>query len=179
MNPDQDGWTFEIFDRAGATLEQKDIPGLAEAPSQTVAGTNAATPLEESSAQSFVGSSATDSVAPLVDPKRPAPGTAEAAALQTAFDAVLRVQNPTVHSAETTHCANCHLAEGARRIGEGLYGLDASQAFSHARSLAYTSEKPSVTNLHAFGYLHRKVSIMLRTANESVVVANAMESKIK
>ena len=45
--------------------------------------------------------------------------------------------------------------------------------------LEYKSERASVTNLHAFGYLHRKVSIMQRTANESAVVADAMEQKVK
>ena len=91
----------------------------------------------------------------------------------------VNVQNPTLHSFETVDCVNCHLAEGARLVGESLYGFKATKAFTHPRSLAYVSERKSVTNLHAFGYLHRKISIMQRTANESVVVAAEMEKKVK
>jgi hypothetical protein len=99
--------------------------------------------------------------------------------LQGAFNAALRVQNPLIHSAITTDCANCHLAEGAVRIGEAQYGFGPGPAFTHPRSLARVDQRTSVTNLHAFGYLGRQVSIMQRTANESVLVAAALEAKIK
>ncbi len=92
--------------------------------------------------------------------------------------AALRVQNPTLHSAETMDCANCHLAEGARRIGESTFGLSTASAFQHARSLARVDERTSVTNLHAFSYLHRQVSIMQRTANESAMVADRLEGRM-
>lgn len=178
MEPDSDGWRFGVFDRAGAAFAPGTIPGLSE-PSQLVAGSGTSMPLADSSA--FVLSAAAaspDSVAKLVAGSRPAPGTPQAATLQPTFEAALRVQNPKLHSAETTDCANCHLAEGAKLIGETVYALTSASAFTHARSLAYAHESSTVSNLHAFGYLHRKASVMQRTANESVLVAEWMESRI-
>ena len=68
---------------------------------------------------------------------------------------------------------------GAGIVGRSLYSFSSAGAFTHARPLGFKSERASATNLHAFGYLHRKISIMQRTANESVVVADAMEQKVK
>ena len=79
----------------------------------------------------------------------------------------------------TTGCANCHLAEGARRNGTADYGFGGGQSFTHTRSLAYVREEKTITNLHAFGYLDHKVSVMQRTANESVLVAERMEAMVK
>ena len=65
-----------------------------------------------------------------------------------------------MHTAETTACINCHLAEGARRMGESVYRFSAGrELFASARKLGRKDERTSVTNLHAFGYLHRQVSI--------------------
>jgi hypothetical protein len=144
---------------------------------ELVAGSSTVGPFAKSSADGF-SSPAADSVALLVSSGRPAPGSPTAATLESTLEAALRVENPTVHNAETTSCANCHLAEGARRIGETVYGLPATNAFTHARSLARKDERTSVTNLHAFGYLHRQVSIMQRTANESVLAADRMAAKV-
>jgi hypothetical protein len=107
-----------------------------------------------------------------------APGSPATPEMQAAMSAALRVENPAIHSAESMDCANCHLAEGAHRIGESLFGLSTATAFQHARSLARVDERTSVTNLHAFGYLQRRVSIMQRTANESVVAAERLEGKL-
>ena len=72
------------------------------------------------------------------------------------------------------------LAEGAKLVGASLFSLKSTAAFTHpTRNLDYRSDRSSVTNFHAFGYLHRRISIMQRTANESAVVADAMEQKVK
>jgi hypothetical protein len=175
FDPDSDGWTFGIFDKAaGGTLVAQRVPTTTHT-GQTVAGTSADAPLAQSGAFTFLETATKDPVSPLVDSGR---GPANSK-LQGAFNAALRVQNPLIHSAITTDCANCHLAEGAVRIGEAQYGFGPGPAFTHPRSLARVDQRTSVTNLHAFGYLGRQVSIMQRTANESVLVAAALEAKIK
>lgn len=175
FNPETDGWTFGVSDRVGSTFVAVDIP-LAKEKRQLVSGSpNVGTLLRTSSDGS--GIDAVDRVDALVASGRSTVSPVSPA-VAAAMTAALRVQNPTVHSAETMDCANCHLAEGARRIGEGVFGLSAASAFQHARSLAYVDERTSVTNLHAFGYLHRQVSIMQRTANESVLAADRMEAKV-
>jgi hypothetical protein len=87
--------------------------------------------------------------------------------------------NPNVHDIRSTSCANCHLAESAVGIGTGLFGFASATTFADARSLAYVSEAPTATNLHAFGYIGRNVSVMQRTANESVLVATRTETNLK
>jgi hypothetical protein len=179
FEPESDGWRFGVFDRKTAGAGQPLTPGsipTVKMETELVAGSNTVGPLVQSSADGFSPPPA-DSVALLVSSGRPAPGS-PTGTLESSLAAALRVENPTVHNAETTSCANCHLAEGARRIGESVYGLSTTNAFTHTRSLARKDERTSVTNLHAFGYLHRQVSIMQRTANESVLVADRMAQKV-
>jgi hypothetical protein len=169
---------FGVFDRTGATFTASQIPVVASE-SLLVAGSDTTGPLAQSSAEPFSSAKQSDPVAPLVSSGRPQPGSAGVAALQVSLDAALNVQNPTRHTAETTDCGNCHLAEGARVIGEDVYALSIAKQFTHPRSLARTDQRTSITNLHAFGYLHRQISIMQRTANESVIVADQMEAKLQ
>jgi hypothetical protein len=163
-----------VFDRASANAPflATTIP-TTDSPTQTFVGSGTAGPLAQSYAETAPTAPPADSLAPLLGGSRPALGSAEVAALQPAFEAALRLENPTLRNVETTDCVSCHQAEGARRIGD-LYSLSTASAFTHARSLARVDERTSVTNVHAFGYLHRQVSIMQRTANESVVVADRM-----
>lgn len=178
LDPDSDGWTFSTFDRDGK-LTAKKIPTLT-LEAQTVGGSRAvAGPLKDTTAFTFNEAAVSDKIEALLR-DRPGPNEPEVTTKITpAYEAALRIQNPNLHNAETVDCASCHLAEGARLVGEAVYGLTSPLAFTHARSLAYRSERLSITNLHAFGYLHRKVSIMQRTANESVLAAEAMEQKVK
>jgi hypothetical protein len=173
-NPEIDDWSFGVFDRASASTPflATTIP-TTDSTTQTFAGSGTAGPLAQSYAETARTVPPADSLAPLLGGSRPALGSAEVAALQPAFEAALRLENPTLRNVETTDCVSCHQAEGARRIGD-LYSLSTASAFTHARSLARVDERTSVTNVHAFGYLHRQVSIMQRTANESVVVADRM-----
>ena len=179
MDPDSDGWTFQVFDSVSGTLTRKDVPKIGRQ-GQLIAGSQA---FGATLSDTFVfgGETGPDQVGALVEASRPAPGSAGAqSALQPAFEASLRIQNPTLHNAETTDCGNCHLAEGAKLVGASLFSLKSTAAFTHpTRNLDYRSDRSSVTNFHAFGYLHRRISIMQRTANESAVVADAMEQKVK
>lgn len=180
-NSEGDFWTFSIFDRTGATLVLGKIP-LHEGGNQLVSGTSAVAALSDSSANMVTQQGLPDSVADLVSAGRPAAGSVGVGALEPTLESAVRIQNPSLHNAETTPCANCHLAEGARNIGESTYGFKSANpanGFTSSRSVAHKDERTSVTNLHAFGYLGRKVAIMTRTANESLVIADAMEAKVK
>jgi hypothetical protein len=179
MDPDSDGWTFRSFERRAGALTARAIPFVGNGASnqQMVAGSSATSSnlVYESHAFMFT-SSDPDNVQAILGAERTEVGMTPD--MQRAFAAALRVENPEVHTAETTSCGNCHLAEGASRVGKG-YRLSAPGEFTHARSLARIDERTSVTNLHAFGYLGRQVSIMQRTANESALVADQVESLVK
>lgn len=174
MDPDSDGWTFANFVRSGSTIVQDNIP-LTTFSQDLLAGTSAiGTPISSSSVFSS-SRGIPDEVTEMV--AEGTPGMPATPARVAAFQAALRVENPTKHTAETTTCINCHLAQGATALGD-LMGLDRSSAFTHSRSLARVDQRTSVTNLHAFGYLGRQVSVMQRTANESVRVAESMHAAI-
>ena len=120
-------------------------------------------------------------MSPLVSGERPPSNMTDDVnhVIKPAFEAALRVENPHLHNAETTNCVNCHLADSAHVIGETVYGLPSTSQSAFAPSTSYANDRASVTNLHAFGYLHRKVSIMRRTANESVIVRNWMDERVR
>jgi hypothetical protein len=176
QNSEGHTWTFGVFDRttagAGALLVATTIP-LTDFTTQTIGGSSTVGTFASSFADGMSDTGA-GSLAPLVVSARPLPGGADVASLQPALDAALRVQDPTLHDVETTDCVTCHLAEGARRVGEDVYALSPANVFTHSRSLARVDHRTSVTNLHAFGYLTRDVAVMQRTANESVMVADRM-----
>ena len=175
-NTEIDAWTFGVFDRAtnAAPFLATTIP-TTDSVTQTFAGSSTLGPLAQSYAEAVPRHPPTPS-------PRSSPGLAlrrgARPSLQPSFDAALRLQNPGLRNVETTDCVSCHQAEGASRIGKDLYALSSATAFTHSRSLARVDERTSVTNVHAFGYLHRQVSIMQRTANESVLVADRMAAQL-
>lgn len=178
-NDEGDVWNFGVFDRItpGGALFASTI-ATTDSTTQSLSGSSTAGPLAGSTAEFFTAAAPTDSMAALLDGSRPAPGSATVASLQPALAAALRFENPTMRSVETSDCISCHVAEGAHRLAEDVYGMSMAGAFTHARSLARVDERKSVTNVHAFGYLHRQVAIMQRTANESVLVAERMMSML-
>lgn len=173
-NLDEDAWTFAAVEKVGGSFVKASIGAHRSETSQTVVGSSATGELTNTRANAYP-ELGVDAVEPLVGGSHAAPGSPEALALSTAFEAAVRVDNPTSHTTETTTCANCHLAEGARRIGEGLYAFHSPNVYRSPRTglpvPAPRDERTSVTNLHAFGYLGRQVSISQRTANESEQVA--------
>lgn len=177
-NTEIDDWTFGVFERATPVfpLLAATIP-TTDSTTQTFSGSGTGGPIAQSFAETAQTVPAADSLAPLLGGSRPTPGSPQVATLQPSFDAALRLENPNLRNAETTDCVSCHQAEGARRIGE-IYSLSKASAFKHSRSLGRVDERTSVTNVHAFGYLHRQVSIMQRTANESVIVAERMAASL-
>jgi|GEM_PF-844414 len=179
FEPDSDGWNFTTYDRGeGDVLVSKQIPKIGTSV-QVVSGSSLGDSHSIPSAEVRFGEVAPDSIVALVRSGRPEAGTPGAAALAPVFEAALRIQNPNVHTAESIDCGNCHVAEGARLVGKTEYAFPETGAFTHTRSLAYRRDLRAVTNLHAFSYLRRHVSIMQRTANESVLVAEWMEARFK
>ncbi len=166
-------WRFSVFDCMSGECKPVNIPST-NGLTQTVEGSDPHAPLAASFAKIAVGAASRDPVARLVAPDRPAPGSPEAASLSTVFESSLRVEQPKVHNSRTTDCVNCHLAEGARRTGTAFYGLDPNASKSFGVDVDRRDDRTSVSNLHAFGYLGREVSVMRRTALEATETAARM-----
>lgn len=97
---------------------------------------------------------------------------------QAAFDALTRIDDPTIHDADSTDCASCHAADPVRRlVGEGLWSLTPSAGvgfvpdgrYLDVEDLAPTSVDASV-NLHMFSYAGTQASIHRRTIHETAAV---------
>jgi hypothetical protein len=103
------------------------------------------------------------------------------AARQAAFDAALRVENPTKNTPDTIDCASCHMAEPARvLVGEQMFGLtttndanafaaDASIPEADLAATTTTIVNPTngVLDVHAFSYLFTTPMINQRVINET------------
>jgi hypothetical protein len=96
---------------------------------------------------------------------------------QRAFDALVRIENPDLHTPDTIDCASCHAAEPVRRIAGDAFGLSpsddlafaADERFVPAADLAATSVDPDV-DMHMFSYLGTRASIHRRTIHETAAV---------
>lgn len=169
--PDQDGWVFAIFEQQAGAFVGVPIHGTGRA-TQTLLGPTAR---EDGGGIESITPAVTTPVVAITRLDRPVDADD---AIRAGFDDAIARQNPDLHTSETSDCASCHLAEAGRRLGETQYALVATAPFTSARSLAYQRESHAVTNLHAFGYLGRQMSIMQRTANESARVADAMQAML-
>jgi hypothetical protein len=171
-NLDGDFWSFSRFDRAGGALVATSVVGT-ESSTQRVGGSSALTDaiggIDPSSTVTM------PALGPIVSSGRP---LAADGSISAGFAAAIDAAHPLRHDSENTDCVSCHVAEGAHRVGREVYGLDDADAFTSERSLAYRRDARAMTNFHAFGYLGTSVSVMQRTANESAVVADAMERAI-
>lgn len=171
-------WTFSLGDVAAGQMTRGSIP-ISDSTSQMVLGSKArGTALEETSAEvTLFATLAIRKMDALLSKSRLS-APPDAATRQLAFDTATDLAHPGRTGFPSSDCAACHLAEGARRVGLSL-GLRSAGEFSIPRGTAHRDERESVTNLHAFGYLGRQVSIMQRTANESASVADAMQEKLR
>lgn len=105
-----------------------------------------------------------------------AASAASADARQRAMDALARIENPHLESAESVDCAACHLANRTRGNLQTVYGLASSLAFASSaealRQMGNAENDPN--NLRAFGYVDTQPAIAQRTANETVLVLAQM-----
>jgi hypothetical protein len=105
-----------------------------------------------------------------------------------AYDALLRVENPTKHSPDTIDCVSCHLATpGAKLVAEPKFGLSRAgnvNAFAPDGTFVRTSEMtPSfddagTLNVHAFSYNGNRPGINQRTVNEAAAVVHYLSTNV-
>src|SRR5262249_2461067 len=103
---------------------------------------------------------------------------AEPAAIETAYGAALRIENPARHDPDTIGCVSCHVATGARSWIERNRPWDGAEhpdRYSSERNLALTSEVAGkTTSLRAFGHLGFSSAISQRTVNETAAVLDRL-----
>ncbi|MGE5182792.1 MAG: hypothetical protein ACM31C_12045 [Acidobacteriota bacterium] len=165
-------WQLHGVDVAGDTTTSIDIATL---PAQTTDETVAASsvPLD---ANLDPATASSDSIALLASTN--AASTASAEQRQAAFDAALRIENPSFHSPDTIDCASCHMAEPARDLVGAQLGLAADgnpNAFvadpsldpSDLRSTTHVLAADGSLNIHAFSYRGKEPMINARVIHET------------
>jgi hypothetical protein len=116
---------------------------------------------------------------------------ATAAARSAAYDAALRIQNPTFNSPNTIDCASCHASQAAQVLmGEAQFGLSASSdryAFTpdpeyvSPADFAETtspSNQPDGFNVHMLSYRGSSLLIGQRVINETASILAYMNGTI-
>jgi len=99
---------------------------------------------------------------------------------QRAYAAVLRIEDPTTHNADTTGCSECHVAERIRRSAEKQLGLRATAGDAFKSELvSATSGKIAAENFHAASYLGTNLAIATRTVHETSVTVEAIDSLLR
>lgn len=101
---------------------------------------------------------------------------ASPAARQSAMDALARVENPFLESADTVDCGACHLANRLRGNLETSFGLTSALSYTSAAEVTRLigGADRDNENLRAFGYFGAQPAIAQRTANETIKVLAAM-----
>ncbi len=100
---------------------------------------------------------------------------------QDAFDASLRIENPSFHSPNTIDCASCHVGQSARLlVGEDVLHLtadDPADTFvadkryvSKTNVKATTSPRGQTFNVHMLSYKNTELLIGQRVINETANV---------
>ncbi len=169
--PAQDRWDFYLFDGPG--LPRQTI-ATTTADEQQVTGTH--TDPQDAGGVVTVNPALDSAVLAIVDVNRQ---TELSDAIRAGFARAIELQDPTKENSESIDCVSCHLAEGARYVGTTEYGLAPDGEFRSDRSLAYRRDLLAITNLHIFAYNGRAVSVSQRVANESAVVADAMQQLLR
>jgi hypothetical protein len=96
-----------------------------------------------------------------------------------AYGAVLRIENPAIHNADTTGCAECHVTERVRRTAERQLGLRATAFGADLYEVSFSSTtqgKIDGENFHAASYLGANLAVITRTVNETSAVVTAMNA---
>lgn len=170
---DNDAWSFRVLDRRGDRFVESTVVDAAVT-TQFANGTRAT---EDELGGLFSGDETPSlpKLAALAAQWRPEVPTADQVA---GFAQAIAAQDPHRHTSEDTDCVSCHVAEGARRAGVEVYGMEPTGDFTSARPLAYRRDSKALTNVHAFSYLGNQVSVMRRTANESALVADWFEAAL-
>jgi hypothetical protein len=165
-------WDFSSFTVANGAPTPRVIPTLADQP--TTMGLSAeVNPLE---ATLVPGTTSTDNLDLLTSYSQAMAATP--AALGSALDSALRIENPHDNSPDTIDCASCHMAQPAIQLVAMPLGMSTSgnsDAFVPASSipaadLAQTTmlvDSSDVLNVHAFSYRNASPMINQRVINET------------
>jgi hypothetical protein len=91
-----------------------------------------------------------------------------------------RIENPTKHTPDTVDCGSCHIAEATRKQFEHFAptAVKAEAFVFGAASPKATTTERSYSNIHAFSYFGRTFTANQRTANETAVIVNALNTRL-
>ena len=180
------GWSFKGFDfDASLHAAPMQIPTLAGAATSQIlfSGFSSQQPTggfnpQTTSADDFSG---------LADTRRAVDLTAQQRS--TAYDALLRVQNPSKHSPDTIDCGQCHFATPTELlVARPIYSMSAAgnpnafvadSRFVRGNELAptFVTGPQAVFNVHAFSYFGQAAGINQRTVNESAAVVAYLNAR--
>ena len=180
-------WNFSGFDvKKNAAMK---IPTLPAADDTHVAFFSGFTPGQLSGDPAFTPASkapAPDNMQDLGNRQRA--DAAGAAGRKRAFDALLRIEHPDLHTPDTTDCASCHAVEPVRRlIGAKLFPSEiaasrgafvANAQFVPAADLVQQPPPDASVNVHMFSYKASTPSIHTRTINESAAIVAHVNGRI-
>ncbi len=105
-----------------------------------------------------------------------------------AFEALLRLENPAMHTPDTIDCASCHAVEPARKlVGAKHFASEMSQArgafradpqWVPAADVEVATQAESGVNVHMFSYKGAVPSVHRRTINESAAIVAHLNSRV-
>jgi hypothetical protein len=106
-----------------------------------------------------------------------------------AFAALNRLENPTLHTPDTTDCASCHAVEPVRKlIGTKHYASEmaaakadtfaADETYVPKADIAAPDAADSGINVHMFSYKGTTPSVHRRTINESAAIVAELNARI-
>jgi len=180
-------WNFSGFDvQKNAAMK---IPTLPASDDTHVAFFAGFTPGQLSGDPAFVPVSkapAQDNMQDLGNQQRANAATPESRA--RAFNALLRIEHPDLHTPDTVDCASCHAVEPVRRlIGKKLFPNDLAASrgafvpdaqFVPAADVAQATPPDATVNVHMFSYKASTPSIHMRTINESAAIVAHLNGRI-
>lgn len=181
-------WNFSGFDvKANKAMK---IPSLPAGDDEHVAFFAGFTPGQLEGDPAFVPASK----APSVDNiqalgNRLTAKAASPAVRGTSFSALLRLENPTIHTPDTTDCASCHAVEPIRKfVGVKLFSSEMTAASAAAfkpdarwvpeADMAAAAQTDTGVNVHMFSYKGTVASVHRRVINESAAIVAHINSKV-
>ena len=166
-------WNFSGFDVDGSSTTPMVIPNIPDSGTGVGFFQGFASPMNGGFTPE---STAKDTITLLVNAANAK--AASASKQQAAYDAALRIENPSFHSPNTIDCASCHVGEDARLlIGDDVLGLSAvdnpnlfkrDSKYVSLRSMKQTTNpRTQPLNVHMLSYRNDKLMIGQRVINET------------
>lgn len=175
--PLNEEWFLGGFDRdaASGAMQQLEIVGVGKG-NQRV---NRAMATEGYSYSFTPAGKTPEDVTALLDSAKAK--TAAPEDVKKAFEAFLRIENPTKYGPDQLPCAGCHVSTVATEFAKTSLGLDpaaAADAFTSARDLTLRGQAAATpSSLRGFGWFEKKAMIGRRVANETAAVVDDLEKR--